>query len=74
MMYRYSSPYLYAIFGIIWCVAIVIRWREDVETLRVSKDLIEKLVIWGYWFVTAIIAIAILKPLVPTVRGVLSWW
>lgn len=43
------------ILGIIWIVEIFKRRHEDIETLKVSKDGIEKGVVIGFWIVTAII-------------------
>lgn len=44
------------ILGIVWIIEVFKRRHEDVETLKVSNDNIEKGVIIGFWIVTAFIA------------------
>ncbi len=44
------------ILGAIWTIEIFKRRHEDIETLKVSKDNIEKGVVIGFWIATTIIA------------------
>lgn len=57
------SPLLFKVIlliaGISWCIAIFNRRYEDIETLKVSNDKVEKSVIIGFWIVTALTAAAI---------------
>lgn len=67
-VYRYwlALKLLMIFGGLVWCVEIFRRRRRDIAAVREPSDEIERIVVIGYWIVTAVI-VALLAVFVPSV-------
>jgi len=46
-------------FGVYWCIEIIRRFQEDVRELREVKQAVRRAAILFVWFITVLIALAI---------------